>query len=427
MPTLLSRMGIALCLAVAHAAAPGAGPSVPAFPGAAESIPLPRSLAGGIRMFRAGISSPAFDARTCASFLGAIYDNLWRASPASFDLEEAKREAAAIVRDIFRAKLDLRAALARMEAAGPVPAECVVQMRNTLRAALFLEEYAAESFLRPVPAAEAFTGGEPALLLNPAFGPALVLRSGDVLMSRGDAFVSGAIARLGDTDGNFSHLGLVYVDPATREAYTVEAHIEVGAVVAPVRKYLSDGKSRAVVFRHPDSALAAEAARLMVERVAAASATGRNVPYDFAMVMDGRDAGRELFCSEVAAEGFALASRGRLRLPRYRTVLKMKNDAFLKAIGIGVEASFAPSDMEVDTRFALVAEWRNYAKTGRSRMTDAVITQIYEAMDEKGYALRNTAGDALKRDAVYGARHLPLFGNLLDGRLPANMPRSTLG
>ncbi|HEX5093378.1 MAG TPA: hypothetical protein VFV84_11900, partial [Burkholderiales bacterium] len=47
--------------------------------------------------------------------------------------------------------------------------------------------------------------------------------------------------------------------------------------------------------------------------------------------------------------------------------------------------------------------------------------------DEKGYALRNTAGDALKRDAVYGARHLPLFGNLLDGRLPANMPRSTLG
>jgi len=422
---------LAAC-SVPPAHADAAPPRVPAHPGAAATIPLPRSLAEGIRMFRAGISAPEFGAGTCASFLGAIYDNLWRASPAHFDLGAAQREAADIVRDIFLAKLELRAALARMEAAGPVPPACVVAMRDTMRAALFMGEYVAENFLRPEPVAQVFSGGEPALLLNPAFGPELALRSGDVLVSRGDAFVSGAIARLGDTDGSFSHVGLVYVEPATGEIHTVEAHIEIGAVVAPVHKYLTDGKSRAVVFRLADAALAAEAARLMYERVQLASARGRNVPYDFAMRMDGTDrAGRpadaELFCSEVASLGYALASGGRLQLPRYRTVLRMKNDAFRKAIGIEAEASFAPSDMEIDTRFALVAEWRNFAKTQRSRMTDAIITQIYAAMDDKGYQLRNTTGDALKRDLAYTARHLPLFGALLAERFPRNMPVSTLG
>jgi hypothetical protein len=83
--------------------------------------------------------------------------------------------------------------------------------------------------------------------------------------------------------------------------------------------------------------------------------------------------------------------------------------------------------METESRFEIVAEWRNLGKTQRSRMTDAVITQIYAAMNEKGYALRNPAGTAAKRDIAYTARRLPLFSSLLKERFPANMPRSTLG
>lgn len=417
-------------LALALLLIPGAAPAelrVPARPGATETIPLPRSLAAGLRLFRAGIASPGFNAQTCASFLTAIYDNLWRAPVEHFDLAEAKRKAGPLVRGIFHAKLELRAALARLEAAGPVPPGCVTALRHTMRAALFMSEYLAEHFIPDAREARVFAGDEAALLLNPKFGAALELRSGDVLLSRGDAFVSGAIARLGDVDGNFSHVALVYVDPQTKEAYTVEAHIEIGAVVAPLEKYLTDGKSRAQAFRHPDRALAAEAARIMQDRVSRASARRRNVPYDFAMVMDGVGAGAELFCSEVASLGYLLASGGRVRLPRYRTRLAMKNDAFLEAIGIRAEESFAPSDLEVETRFALVAEWRNLGKTQRSRMTDAVITHIYALMDEQGYVLRNPVGTALKRDLVYTARRLPLFSALLAGRFPRNMPRQTLG
>ena len=418
---------LALALVLACGVAAGAELRVPKQPGAAETIPLPRSLGAGLRMFRAGVASPEFTAQTCAPFLGAIYGNLWRAPVEHFDLAEARRDAPGLIREVFLAKLDLRAALARMEGEGPVPPACVAALRDTLRAALFMGEYLAEHFLPQAREERVFAGGEPSLLVNPAFGSALELRSGDVLLSRGNAFVSGAIARLGDVDGNFSHVALVYVDPASKARYTVEAHIEIGSVVAPLEKYLTDGKSRAQVFRYPDAALAAEAARVMQMRVSGASARGRNIPYDFGMVMDGVGAGTELFCSEVASLGYMVASGGRLRVPRYRTRLAMKNDAFLKAIGIAVESSFAPSDLELETRFALVAEWRAFGKTQRSRMTDAVITHIYWAMEEKGYVLRNPFGDAVKRDLVYTARQLPLFSALLEDRFPANMPRRTLG
>jgi hypothetical protein len=409
-----------------------AQPRVPKLPGSGESIPLPRNLLSGIRMFREAIETPAFNADTCASFLGGIYANLFRASPSHFDIPEMKEHAQTVVHEIFGTKIELRRQLARMESSGSVPASCVDAMRDTMRASLFLSEYIAEQFIPFAPQDRVFSGAAPSLLLNQDFGARLALESGDVLISRGDAFVSGAIARLGDTDGNFSHVALVYIDPRTREIFTVEAHIEIGAVVAPIEKYLTDGKSRSVVLRQKDPKLAAEAARVMFERVKKASASGKNLPYDFAMLMDGKDkAGRPadaaLFCSEVASVGYALASEGRLQIPKYRTALRMTNDSFLKSIGIEAKESFAPSDMETESRFEIVAEWRNLRKTQRSRMTDAVITQIYAAMDEKGYVLRNPTGVAIKRDVAYTVRHLPLFGSLLKERLPANMPRSTLG
>jgi hypothetical protein len=405
---------------------------VPKSPGSGENIPLPRSLLSGIRMFREAIKTPAFNADTCASFLGEIYANLFRASPSHFDLPEMKKNSEAIVQEIFRTKIDLRRQLARMESSGSVPPSCVNAMRDTLRASLFMSEYVAEHFIPFEPQDRVFSGAAPSLLVNPDFGARVALESGDVLISRGNAFVSGAIARLGDTDGNFSHVALVYTDPRTGEIFTVEAHIEIGAVVAPIERYLTDGKSRSVVFRQKDPKLAAEAARIMFERVKKASASGKNVPYDFAMLMDGKDrAGRpadaELFCSEVASAGYALASGGRFQIPKYRTSFRITNGTFLKAIGIEAKESFAPSDMETESRFEIVAEWRNLRKTPRSRMTDAVITEIYAAMDEKGYALRTSTGVDVKLDLAYGGRRLPLFSALLKERFPANMPRSTLG
>src|SRR6266581_5785305 len=81
---------------------------VPKFPGSGESIPLPRDLLMGIRMFREAINTATFNADTCASFLGEVYAKLFRASPSHFDLPEMKRQAEIIVGEVFETKIDLR-------------------------------------------------------------------------------------------------------------------------------------------------------------------------------------------------------------------------------------------------------------------------------------------------------------------------------
>jgi hypothetical protein len=385
-----------------------------------------------IKFFSKTLKENKLNSTNCALTLHKMYDDLYRITPAQFNQEKLKKDANAIMDEIFTAKLTLRKNLENMEKSGDVNPECVSSVRDIFRASIFLSEFIGEHFTK-VPTNElVFQGGSTALSINPEFGKNLELKSGDILVSRGNAFVSGAIARIGDSDGNFSHVALVYIDPETKKAYTVEAHIEVGVVVAPIEKYLGDGKARSTVFRQKDEKLAAEAAKKMFERAKKASDSGHNIPYDFGMLLEGKDkksstADTELFCSEVAYEGYKEASGGKFVLPKYPTGMHMKNPAFKNALGIKTNETFAPSDMEVDTRFAVVAEWRNLQKTEKSRMTDAIITKMYDYMEKDRYVLKNTTADAIKRDLVYVGRHLPLFSSLLKDKLPTNMTRSTLG
>ena len=406
-------------------------PQVMRAPGSNEKFSLPSDLLNGIQMFKTGIKSAEFNRETCAPFLKNIYTNLLRTPPEYFDQKKLKEDANAIVQELFTTKLELRKRLRDLEGAGPVSDACISALRDIFRASLFMTEYITEQFIPGLGHDVAFEGSGPELLLNPEFGPKLELRSGDVLLSRGNAFVSGAIARIGDDDGNFSHAATVYVDPSTKKTYVVEAHIEVGSTITPLEKYLTDGKLRAVVFRQKDPVLAEKASKTIFDRVKKASASGKNVPYDFGMVLESREKGKrgdeELFCSEIVYSAYKTASDGKLLLPKYPTGLHPKNNKFLKDIGVLASETFAPSDMELETRFEEVAEWRNFKKTQRARMIDSVLTKTYEFMNEKNYALKNTPEDMLKRDMAYAMRHLPLFSNLVKDKFPQNMTRRALG
>ncbi|MGK5086108.1 YiiX/YebB-like N1pC/P60 family cysteine hydrolase [Bdellovibrionota bacterium FG-2] len=208
-----------------------------------------------------------------------------------FDLSHLDAEATGIIRNLFRSRLELRRKLALFSVAGGATEECVNSMRNVLRAVRFAEDYVGEFQVKPRPFNEknpavAFAGAEPHTMVNSYYLPFDIetsVRSGDVLLSRGAAFTSAAIARIGDVDSQFSHAALVYIDPKTHEKYTIEAHIEIGVVVAPFRKYLKDGKVRSALFRFGDPELAHEAARIMYNKAKAAMDRGKNIPYDFSL------------------------------------------------------------------------------------------------------------------------------------------------
>lgn len=238
------------------------------------------------------------------------------------------------------------------------------------------------------PSLRGFRGTAWNTLVNPRFdnGQNIPFRSGDLLLMRGTAHNSAAIARIGDVDSQFSHIALVYIDPDGRH-WVVEALIEEGSVIKPLDEVLHHGLGRLVLYRCRDAALAARAAEMAHARVLA-SRTGaaRHIPYDFTMRLKGR---RKLFCAKLVSQAFADASGGEVELPAFKTRFDNKNNkAFLKAIGVKAKESFAPADIDLDTRFDLVAEWQDYRVTSLLRRQDMIMTKFFEWMETKGYKFR---------------------------------------
>ncbi len=243
----------------------------------------------------------------------------------------------------------------------------------------------------------------------------LSIKSGDILLSRGSAATSGAIARLGNDDTQFSHLAFVYIDQATQEAFTIEAHIELGVVVAPLSKWLMDGKKRTAIYRFEDQTLAHQAAKIMYVKAKAASNAGRNIPYDFSFNMNDASS---LFCSEVARHGFELASDNKIKIPLFPAKLTPKNPTFLRQIGITVTESFIPADIEIDPRFTPIGEWRKFNDIKESYMRDAIMTKFYSWMDQDNWVLKPTIKNSATGNIAYWLRKASSGANRLGFKIP---------
>lgn len=219
------------------------------------------------------------------------------------------------------------------------------------------------------------------------------VRSGDILVSRGGYPTSALIARGSDYPGNFSHVGLVHVDPASGAVSVIEAHIESGMAVTTAEGYLRDKKLRIMVLRPradlpqllADPLLPHRAASLALERARAG-----HVPYDFAM--DYGDASR-LFCSEVASSVYA--DLGITLWMGVSTISRPGLRRWLASLGVRHFATQEPSDLEYDPQLAVVAEWRDPAALLQDHADNAVVDALLERAD---------AGEAL----AYAWYRLPL-------------------
>lgn len=399
------------------------GPAVRKPSSTSPELVISRDLGEAAGQFREFLKQDGLTVENCQPLLSELFQRAYQLTPEYFDSKKARESASQIISDLFLLRIELRNSLKRLTDTGDVEAGCVQAIRDSLLALRYVDESIAEwsGFSKNLP--RVFASEFPYLHKNPAF-PDFQLRSGDILLSRGNAFVSAAIAHMSKEGGDFSHIALVHVDEMTGEIYTIEAHIEVGVVVAPLEKYLTDGKARALVFRHPDSELAKIASGAMFEKARAASATGKNIPYDFQMELHDHE---ELFCSEVAHLGFKFASEGRVIVPMFQSHYAMSNRSFYDSIGLKATESFAPSDIEVDPRFELVAEWRNLGAAPDARLKDAVLTAMFQWMETYDYRLINTPVDVVNRQLIWTLRRWPLFGVLLKEKLPKNMSAKTLG
>jgi hypothetical protein len=207
-----------------------------------------------------------------------------------------------------------------------------------------------------------------------------ILRSGDILVSRGGAPTSALIARGNDYPGNFSHVSLLYVDEKTGVPSIMEAHIERGVVVSSLEDYVKDKKLRIMVLRlradlpqmKADPLLPHKAAQKSLEAVRA-----RHIPYDFEM--DYRDHTLQ-FCSEVASSAYQPFG---VDLWKWTTHMSAPGVVrWLTDFGVTHFETQAPADLEYDPQLTVVAEWRDPEALWQDHVDSAIVEAMLEGADE---------------------------------------------
>ncbi|TSA21760.1 hypothetical protein D4R75_05810 [bacterium] len=205
------------------------------------------------------------------------------------------------------------------------------------------------------------------------------IHSGDILVSRGGAPTSALIARGNDFPGNFSHVALVHVDPATHVVSIIESHIERGVAISTPEEYLNDTKLRVMVLRlrndlaqlQADSMLPHKAAELTLKK-----AREKHIPYDFSMDFQNSD---KWFCSEVAS--FAYKNLGVQLWMGLSHVSSPGLRIWLACFGVEHFETQEPSDLEYDPQLRVVAEWRDPEQLRKDHYDNAVTEAMLEGAE----------------------------------------------
>ncbi len=400
-----------------------------------QGSPAADPLLDDIAAIEALAEKPVATAAELAGNLGTVYSLLFNADLARYDPVAARRSASALLARIFALRLRLRDGIADWRARGLMTLDVQTALRDVFRAARYVVDMLGEIAIGHDRVGEgghtrrAFTGNDNNTQFHPALATAepLAFRSGDVLVVRGMLHNSAAIARIGDVDSQFSHVGMLYVDKGGRQ-WAVESLIEDGAIISPFETVIDHDLGRAVLFRHKDGRLAARAAEVIHDRVLRSRARGGTpILYDFTMESEGYG---QLFCAKLVRQAFEEASQGDVKLPSFPTRFDMRNRDFLARIGITATSTFTPGDLELEPGFDLVAEWQDFRVTSNLRLQDMVLTKMFEWMEEKGYTFREDFSIWLIALLGRGSSYLSdKSKKLIDDivpRVPVNMSRRTV-
>ncbi|MCR9204569.1 MAG: YiiX/YebB-like N1pC/P60 family cysteine hydrolase, partial [Halobacteriovoraceae bacterium] len=340
-----------------------------------------------------------------------------------------------ILERMWTIKQEIRGHVQKWSAQGVMDRKCAKAAKAAMRASRYIEQNAALFFLNqkgqkldglseddktPI-----FSKGHPwTMSNNERFDYKQDLQSGDVLLWRGTTSISASIARLGDSENNFSHLSIIHIDPKTKRRYNIEALIETGMIMQDfTEEPLHAGSAKVVVFRHKDSEVAKKAAAYAYKIATSTIGTKRHLEYDFGFNLVDH---KKVFCSEVVHMAFKKASNGKVMLPQFLTKFDMKNRKFLNDMGTDAKTGFQPGDMELEPSFDMIAEWRNFNYTRSNQLKDIIFSGIYDWMDEYNYQFKWTFKGNVLGTFVFGMRRTPLLRGLVDEKLPLNMPRKTL-
>jgi len=238
------------------------------------------------------------------------------------------------------------------------------------------------------------------------------IEAGDLLLSRGEAFTSAVISRIGAVDNQFSHIAIVYEDDGTimgqkGRKYVVESVFNPGLQIIPLEEYMQHAKARWAIFRlsNVKNEGATEGKKIAVEasKWLAWKAKNENICYNFTMNMHDEQC---MFCSQSVAlaiehvcaqkdmkcESFPSYQNPLMfSFPLAYTSYKPDQNPLMRMLNMTVRETFAPADVEVDPRLDFVAEYRNLGFIESARMYDMIFTKMFQWMETGEYKFADSA------------------------------------
>lgn len=396
-----------------------------------EPADLEFDLAG----LSAMLLAPAGTADELIERLDQVYASFIAIDFSHYDAYKLADHAPSLILQLFRTRMELREHLYTWRRDGLLTVQVQRALRDVFRAMRYGADMLGEvatGFRRLTDGAHpltAFRGRDMNTLINPRFDERhdLPFQSGDVLLVRGRHHNSAAIARIGDIDSQYSHLGIIYIDPKGYH-FIVEVLIEEGGTIKPLEEALNHDLGRAIVLRHRDAALAQRAAFIAHDHVKQSlSRYGKPILYDFTMRNDGI---KRMFCSKLIRYAFERASEGACVLPTFPTRLVMANKDFFNRIGVTADVTFGPGDMELEPDFDVIAEWQDYRLTASLRHQDIVMDKLFAWMDEYQLKFKETF---LINTVSWFGRLAAGFSNTIKSmisdvvpKVPPHMPRRTI-
>ena len=234
--------------------------------------------------------------------------------------------------------------------------------------------------------------------------PRFQFKPGDVLVTRGISFISATISQITDDRTHFSHGVFVHENPQG-QIQTIESYLQKGVEFYSLQEALKNENARIMVFRARDEGLAKKASDLMGQRIRDLKAQGRSIPYDYEM--DPHDHSR-MTCGEVIIAAYKWASDGKFIVPSLSSEIRLKNPELLKKLNIVVQETFSPVLMEVDSRFRLILDWRDFSLIRDQRQKDGIVQKIFEWHEHRGYRLKNSVATRILK-GIWSARFTPFW------------------
>ncbi len=380
----------------------------------------------------AQVKSAEFNNQNCVASLQELGVKLDHLTPASVETSDQQDVPAILIQNLWLTRLALHDKLSESST------ECAVEIRNTFRRFRFLEDLLGEIKNAPISIdiEETDFQKQPipmqatrSYYLMQTRDAEFKLQEGDLMLARGLSFMSATIARLGDVDSQFSHVIMVVKNPHTQKLQTIESYVGEGVNFHDMEWALKNKNSRLLVLRPKNQVLAQKAAADMWRYVEAHQGESR-IRYDYALDFKNHVT---MSCAEVAQFAFSetgVSLNSPFPLPERPSTLTRGMD-LLNKLGIEPGSTFTPGDLEYDSRFEMIAEWRDLRLTVDSRQRDAIMTKVLSWMDKDGATLHHSTQSTLAGGAIWDLRRTvfwPIVQKLAGIReFSIEIPRNMVG